>query len=114
MIGVDALERRMAGGEAVTVLDVRGPDEYHGELGHIAGSLNIPLSDLPGRIGELRELQQRPIVIVCRTDVRSAKAAALLLAEGFRHVDVLRGGMTGWNSRIRSTETSHGKDAVHP
>jgi rhodanese-related sulfurtransferase len=108
------LERRMAGGEAVTLLDVRGPDEFHGALGHIPGSQNIPLAELPARLGELRHPQERPIVIVCRTDVRSARAAALLRAAGFRQVEVLRGGVTGWNSRIRSTEKGHGKDAVHP
>jgi uncharacterized membrane protein YdjX (TVP38/TMEM64 family) len=113
-IGIDALEHRIAGGEAVTILDVRGSDEYRGELGYIAGSLNIPLPDLPGRLGELRELQQQAIVIVCRTDKRSAKAAELLGAAGFRRVDVLRGGMTEWHSRRRSKETSHGKDTVHP
>jgi rhodanese-related sulfurtransferase len=114
MLGIDALERRIAGGEALTILDVRGPDEYHGPLGHIQGSLNIPLAELPARLGELRELKQRQIVIVCRTDVRSAKAAALLGVAGFRRVDVLRGGMTEWNSRRKSMEPDHGKDTVHP
>ena len=113
-VGVDALQGRIAAGEAVTVLDVRGPDEYHGELGHIAGSLNVPLGDLPGRLGELRALQQQPIVIVCRTDVRSARAAALLRGAGFRRVDVLRGGMTEWKSRQKLKETDRGQEPVHP
>ena len=114
MIGIEALERRLTDGEPVTIVDVRGQDEYHGELGHIAGSLNVPLADLPGRLGDLRALERQPIVIVCRTDRRSAKAAELLGAAGFRRVDVLRGGMTEWNSRRRSMETHHGEDAVDP
>jgi rhodanese-related sulfurtransferase len=36
-------------------------------------------------------------VLVCKTDKRSASAAALLEAAGFRDVFVLRGGMVCWN-----------------
>jgi rhodanese-related sulfurtransferase len=104
MIDIESLERRVAVGEAVAIVDVRGRDEYIGELGHIAGSMNIPLADLPGRLAELQGLQHQPIVLVCRTDKRSAKAAELLGAAGFGRVEVLRGGMMLWNSRARSKD----------
>jgi len=104
MIDIESLERRVAVGEAVAIVDVRGRDEYIGELGHIAGSMNIPLADLPGRLAELLGLQHQPIVLVCRTDKRSAKAAELLGAAGFGRVEVLRGGMMLWNSRARSKD----------
>ena len=104
MIDIESLERRVAAGEAVTIVDVRGRDEYIGELGRIAGSMNIPLVDLPGRLIELQGLNHQPIVLVCRTDKRSAKAAELLGAAGFGRVVVLRGGMTLWNTRPRSNE----------
>lgn len=114
MIEIEVLERRIAGGEAVTVVDVRGQDEYRGQLGRIAGSLNIPLAELPDRLGELQGLEQQPIVLVCRTDKRSAKAAALLGAAGFGRVEVLRGGMVQWSSRPGSTEHRHVEDPLHP
>jgi uncharacterized membrane protein YdjX (TVP38/TMEM64 family) len=114
MIDVWSLERRVAGGEAVTIVDVRGQDEYRGELGHIAGSNNIPLAELPGRLTELQDLKHQPIVLVCRTDKRSAKAAELLSAAGFGRVAVLRGGMVQWNSRSGSTENHHVEDPLHP
>lgn len=98
MTGVAALAQRLAGGEDVTILDVRGRDEYDGPLGHIADSLNIPLPELPGRLAELDPLRQRPLVLVCRTDMRSAKAAELLRAAGFARIEVLRGGMTAWSA----------------
>jgi rhodanese-related sulfurtransferase len=104
MIDIESLERRVAGGEAVAIVDVRGQDEYIGELGHIPGSMNIPLADLASRLTELQGLKHQPIVLVCRTDKRSAKAAELLGAAGFGRVEVLRGGMTLWNTRPRSKE----------
>jgi rhodanese-related sulfurtransferase len=38
-----------------------------------------------------------PVVIVCRTDKRSAQAAGILRARGVDDVKVLRGGMEAWN-----------------
>ena len=40
-----------------------------------------------------------PIVVVCKTDRRSARAAAELLAAGLKDVTVLRGGTDGWHQR---------------
>ena len=91
------LKRRLDHGEAVTILDVRGPDEFTGPLGHIAMARNIPVSELAGRLTELAGLEGEPIVLVCRTDKRSATAARSLRAAGFARVSVLRRGMEQWN-----------------
>ena len=39
-----------------------------------------------------------PVVLVCRTDKRSEKAATILRSRGIRDVRVLRGGMENWAS----------------
>jgi rhodanese-related sulfurtransferase len=91
------LKRRLDRGEAVTVIDVRGPDEFIGPLGHIATAHNIPVAELESRLGELAGLERGPIVLVCRTDRRSAAAARTLRAAGFTQVNVLRRGMEQWN-----------------
>jgi len=114
MIDIAELERRIAAGNAPTLLDVRGVDEYHGELGHIPGSLNVPLGDLPKRLTELESEKQRPTVLVCRTDRRSAKAAALLRAAGFSSVEILRGGMEQWSKRSPPEVVHHGQNPSHP
>ncbi len=82
--------------DAPLVLDVRGPDEFIGPLGHIAGACNLPLPDLAARMDEVTGTG-RPIVVVCKTDRRSATAASQLLAGGAADVSVLRGGMETWN-----------------
>jgi rhodanese-related sulfurtransferase len=97
-IDTDELKRRMANGERIAVIDVREADEFTGPLGHIGVARNIPFSGLASRLGEFASLAQDPIVLVCRTDKRSAKAAATLRAAGCSDVAVLRGGMEQWNA----------------
>lgn len=106
--------RRMRGGEtprwievtaladqirtaSVKVIDVREPDEFTGPLGHIAAAANLPLAELSDRLIEIRAFKDKPVILVCRTDKRSASAAELLKDAGFRDVRILRGGMEQWN-----------------
>jgi uncharacterized membrane protein YdjX (TVP38/TMEM64 family)/rhodanese-related sulfurtransferase len=91
------LKRRLDGGEAVTIIDVRGSDEFTGSLGHLPTARNIPVAELSGRLAELAGLERTPIVLVCRTDKRSAAAAQTLRSAGFLQVSVLRRGMERWN-----------------
>jgi rhodanese-related sulfurtransferase len=77
------------------VIDVRGPDEFTGPLGHIASAKNIPLDQLPGRTTELID-DQRTLVFVCHTDRRSSAAADHLRRGGGANIAVLRGGLVAW------------------
>jgi len=96
-IEADDLKRWLDTGEAMTVIDVRGPDEFSGPLGHIADALNLPIGELPSRLTEINARRDRPVILVCRTDKRSANAAALLNNVGFQRLYVLAGGMEQWN-----------------
>jgi rhodanese-related sulfurtransferase len=58
-----------------TIVDVRTTSEFAG--GHVAGSLNIPLQELPSRIGELRSLTS-PLILCCASGNRSGQAAHYL------------------------------------
>ena len=91
------LAPRLQCAKAIAVIDVRGRDEFVGPLGHIPKARNVPLAELPRRIEELGSLTETPVVLVCRTDRRSASGAALVEEAGFRDVVVLRGGMVRWN-----------------
>src|SRR6266550_9314280 len=93
------LQRWLAGEGAPRIIDVRGPDEFAGPLGHIDGARNIPLGELPAHVNALAA-EGRPLVMVCLTDKRSSQAAAELAAAGMRHVAVLRGGMKGWRATV--------------
>ncbi len=82
---------------APLLLDVREPEEYTGELGHIPGSRLITLKDISSRAGELESYKDRHIIVICRAGVRSSTAAAILTGLGFEHVSNLKGGMLDWN-----------------
>lgn len=80
----------------VQVLDVREPHEFTGPLGHIEGAVLIPLAELAARQGELDPA--RPVVVVCRSGARSARATLLLAQAGFGAAANLAGGMLRWRA----------------
>jgi rhodanese-related sulfurtransferase len=79
-----------------TVVDVRGLDEF--AAGHLRDAKNIPLADLPNRIGELEKSKNRTVVVVCQSGVRSDKAVRQLAKAGFEDVYSLDGGLTAWQA----------------
>ncbi len=100
------LRRRLEGTHQTVVIDVRGGNEFVGPLGHIPGARNIVLSELPAKLQALSTLRETPLVIVCKADKRSEKAAQLLRDAGFQQVLVLRGGMEQWNKEGLPIERS--------
>ena len=74
------------------LLDVREPREY--AYCHIEGSLNIPMNDVPERLGELDPACET--VVVCHHGIRSASVAGYLVRQGFRSVANLAGGIEAW------------------
>jgi uncharacterized membrane protein YdjX (TVP38/TMEM64 family)/rhodanese-related sulfurtransferase len=111
----------LRGAVPITVIDVRGPDEFAGPLGHIPCARNLPLKELPQQLGEFVPLAAHPIILVCHTDKRSANAARLFDPDPFRDIRVLRGGMVRWNDAglpVADAESHQGEVSheaiVHP
>ena len=76
-------------------IDVRTSQEFEGV--HIPGARNIPLPDLHIYVDELRVLaQQRPIILVCRTQNRVKIAQDYLTNNGLKNCEILEGGITAW------------------
>lgn len=96
-IEADDLDRQIKSGKDLTVIDVRGGDEFIGPLGHIPNALNIPLGELPQRLTEMNARIDQSFILVCKTDKRSAQAAKVLREARFLDIHVLRGGMEQWN-----------------
>ena len=107
LISVSELQERLSGGAPPAVIDVRGPDEFTGPLGHIPDAINVPLGELETRLAVLAS-DRRQMVLVCKTDKRSAKAAEILSNGGIRQVMVLRGGMEDWNRQILASDVRAG------
>lgn len=98
-LNADEVSIRLSSRERPFLLDVREPQEYIGELGHIPGSTIVPLRELADRVAELQAHKGGPTVVVCRSGVRSTTAAAILEGLGFEQVYNLQGGMVDWNDR---------------
>lgn len=95
-VDADELARRLRGDAPPIVLDVREPEEFVGELGHVEGALLVPLDLLQSRLPKLAGYVDRDLVLVCRAGARSASACALLTTAGFRRVTNLERGMLAW------------------
>ena len=87
----------------VTILDVREDDEW--VVGHIAGSVHVPLSQLPGRAPDIPPTD--PLVVVCRVGSRSAQVTAWLASQGRDAVN-LAGGLDAWADAGRPLVTDDG------
>jgi rhodanese-related sulfurtransferase len=77
--------------DGALLLDVREDNEW--EAGHAALATHIALGDVPDHLEDLAK--DRLIVCVCRSGVRSARAATFLIQNGFDAVN-LEGGMLAW------------------
>ena len=83
--------------EKIFLLDVREPEEF--SSGHIEGSINIPIRDLPSRTKELPENFDQSIVSICLSGARSAYATMFLKVYGYTDVMNLDFGITGWMNK---------------
>ncbi len=80
----------------VRLIDVRTPEEWVGELGHIEKSELVPLGpDLMDFFKKLTADQR--IIFVCRSGARSGQATLLAEELGFNRCYNLVGGMLRWN-----------------
>ncbi len=82
-------------GDDLHVVDVREPEEYVGELGHIQGSELVPLAHVERAASAWDPAQ--PVVVICKSGGRSGLAARRLEDLGFTRVASAAGGMQTWN-----------------
>ncbi|MEO1963155.1 MAG: methyl-accepting chemotaxis protein, partial [Cycloclasticus sp.] len=77
------------------VIDVRRPEEFNGELGHIKGAELLCLQDdLEKKLTE--KDRTKKYLFVCRSGGRSARASRIAMALQFERVYNLDGGMLAW------------------
>lgn len=79
------------------ILDVRDPAAF--ATGHLRDAKNIPLKELPNRLGELEKFKSKSVIAVCQAGVQSSKAAAQLKKAGFNEVFSLNGGVAAWQAQ---------------
>ena len=85
------------------ILDVRTPDEFKSETGHLPKAMLLPVQDLELRIGELSAKKKQTFIVYCRSGSRSKRASEILAAQGFTIFN-LDGGIMAWLSAQYPTE----------
>ncbi len=76
------------------LLDVRETGEM--AKGKIAGSVNIPIRDLPKMIAKLPESKTAPILTYCQVGYRGGMSVTILRMWGYTNVRTIKGGLDAW------------------
>ncbi len=84
--------------DKVTLVDVRRPDEFDGELSHIQGARLVTLGPDLDTFLKTHDKDDE-IVFVCRSGARSGRATLQSRSMGFSKSVNLQGGMLLWNER---------------
>ena len=92
-IDVEAAQSEIEGGLAA-LIDVR--ERYEWDESHLEGATLVPELTVADRIGEVVPDRSQRVVVYCRTDNRSARAADLLRDVGYEDVAYVRGGIVAW------------------
>ena len=100
-ISVQDLRQKLQSGEPFVFIDVREPWEY--EEFNLGAQL-IPINTLVNTMYELEDHKDDLIVLHCRTGSWSAMAQGLLLANGFKNVLNLKGGVMAWQDAFGNSK----------
>jgi rhodanese-related sulfurtransferase len=85
------VQEKLKNGEEVQLIDVREAEEWN--EGHIPQATWIPMNSLPARLDELDK--EKPIIMVCRSGVRSHRTTEYLTQLGYDAANMV-GGMLAW------------------
>ena len=118
LLAIDPSARGPAGAKAVSalqlpqvqsresgiVVDIRDREAYKG--GHIAQSINLPLSELENSLAKLKKHKNKAIILTCEAGNRTGKAAAILRKNEYENIYVLTGGLNAWRKENLPLEKS--------
>lgn len=88
-ITMEQFKEKLKNDKNLIVLDVRTPEEV--AAGKIENAINIPVQVLEQRINELNPYKSKEILVICRTQNRSAVAVDILKQQGYNAKNVLGG-----------------------
>ena len=101
VVNTSVFEQKMTE-EGVQLVDARTPEEF--SENHIANALNANIlgEDFEQKVASLDK--NKPVMVYCKSGVRSANAAAKLKAMGFTTIIDLDGGITQWLAEGKPVE----------
>jgi len=82
--------------EKGVVIDVCEPTEF--AAGHVGGAKNIPLGELESKLAGAVKNKALPVILVCQSGARSARAVAIAKKLGYEQAQSLGGGLASWRA----------------
>lgn len=87
--------------DALLLLDCRTPEEH--ATAKIAGSVLLPMQELPDRVAEIAVWRDKPIIVHCHHGMRSLRVAKWLREQGFTLAQSMQGGIEAWSTDVDPT-----------
>ncbi|MGD0134625.1 MAG: rhodanese-like domain-containing protein [Bryobacteraceae bacterium] len=93
------IQRRIAAGEKLALLDVREPGEF--QLASIGGAELIPMRTVPAELSRLdAQAGDTPLIVFCHHGVRSLNVVHWLREQGVAACQSMAGGIDRWSLEI--------------
>lgn len=93
---------QMINREKAMVVDVCEESEF--ASGHIVGSRNIPLAQLEAKLAATVKNKTVPLILVCQSGMRSARAVETAKKLGYEKAQSLAGGLKAWRAATLPVE----------
>ena len=90
--------------EKAVVVDVCEVEEF--AAGHVGGAKNIPLNQLDDKLAGAVKNKTLPLILVCQTGARSARAVAMAKKLGYHNAQSMAGGLKAWQTANLPLEKS--------
>ena len=82
--------------EKAVVVDVCEVEEF--AAGHVGGAKNVPLNQLEEKLAATVKNKTLPLILVCQTGARSARAVAIAKKLGYENTRSVQGGLKAWQT----------------
>ncbi len=82
--------------EKAVVVDVCEVEEF--AAGHVGGAKNVPLNQLEEKLAATVKNKTLPLILVCQTGARSARAVAIAKKLGYDNTQSMAGGLKAWQT----------------
>ncbi len=82
--------------EKAVVVDVCEVEEF--AAGHVGGAKNVPLNQLEDKLAATVKNKTLPLILVCQTGARSARAVAIAKKLGYENTQSMHGGLKAWQT----------------
>lgn len=82
--------------DKAVVVDVCEAEEF--AAGHVVGAKNLPLNQLEDKLAGVVKNKTLPLILVCQSGARSARALAIAKKLGYEQAQSLSGGLGAWRS----------------